>query len=236
VTLDEPKKRRDADAPEVVALVTAHLDLVRIIARSTRRLASRADFDDLVGAGREGLLSAARSFDPAQGVLFKTFATFRIRGAMFDHLRVSQRVSRAAIERIRAFERAQELAETHAEEDAAKPAPGTPEEADRLLAERLAATATAMALGMLASKGGDTVDNVAAHDDAVERAERQVLLSRVADLLATRPEAEREMIRLHYFEDLSLEEIGSRLGLHKSWVSRVMARTVAMLGQALRDT
>lgn len=235
MSLEESKKRLAADAPEVVALVTAHLDLVTLVARSTRRLSPRADMDDLVSAGREGLLSAARTFDPSQGVAFKVFASFRIRGAMIDHLRVSQRVSRGAMDRLRAFERAQQMSAGHAEESAAARGPKTPEEADKLLADRLAANAAAMALGMLSSKGGDAVDHVAEHEDANEIAERRVLLSRVEAILATYPENEREMIRLHYFEDLSLEEVGARLGIHKSWVSRVMTRTVEQLALKLRD-
>lgn len=236
VTLDEPQKRRAADAPEVIALVTTHIDLVSVVAGSMKRVTPRADFDDLVSAGREGLLAAARVFDASHGVPFKAFASFRVRGAMIDYLRTSQKVSRAGMTQIRAFERAQAQSIAYAEEDAARPSAATAEEADKLLSDRLAANATAMALAMLASSGGDTLDHVASRDDEEQNVERRVLISRVESILGTRPEAEREMIRLHYFEDLSLEEVGARLGLHKSWVSRVMARTVEQLGVALRDT
>jgi RNA polymerase sigma factor for flagellar operon FliA len=236
VSLDEPKKRPVADSAEVLALVTAHIDLVDIVARSTKRMSPRADFDDLVGSGREGLLGAARAFDPAHGVPFRSFASFRIRGAMMDHMRTSQNVSRGAIERIRAFEKAQQVSEVYAEEDAALPGPRSPEEADKVLAERLAASAAAMAIGLLMASGGDAIDVVADNVDVEERLEQRILLGKIEKIMEERPEAEREILRLHYFEDLSLEEVGARLGLHKSWVSRVMTRAVEALARRLGDT
>jgi RNA polymerase sigma factor FliA len=236
VSLDELKKRPTADTAEVLALVTAHIDLVDIVARSTKRLSPRADFDDLVGSGREGLLAAARAFDPTHGVPFRSFASFRIRGAMMDYMRTSQNVSRSAIERIRAFEKAQQVSEVHAEEDAALPAPRTPEDADKVLAERLAASAAAMAIGLLMASGGDAIDAVADNVDVEERLEQRILLGKIEKIMEERPDAERQILRLHYFEDLSLEEVGARLGLHKSWVSRVMTRAVEALGRRLGES
>jgi RNA polymerase sigma factor FliA len=236
VSLEEPKKRPTVDTPEVLALVTAHIDLVDIVARSTKRLSPRADFDDLVGAGREGLLGAARAFEKAHGVPFRSFASFRIRGAMMDYMRTSQNVSRSAIERIRAFEKAQQVSEVHAEDDAALPGPRSPEDADKVLAERLAASAAAMAIGLLMASGGDAIDAVADNVDVEERLEQRLLLGKIEKIMEERPEAERQILRLHYFEDLSLEEVGARLGLHKSWVSRVMTRAVEALGRRLGES
>lgn len=236
MSLDEPKRTPAADSGEVLTRVTAHLELVDIIARSTKRLSPRSEFDDLVGAGREGLLAAARAYEPSHGVPFRAFASFRIRGEMMDHLRRTQNVSRGALERVRAFQKAQELAVVHAEEDAALTSPRSPEDADRALAERLAASAAAMAIGLLGVRGGDTLDNVSDDADVELALERKLLLSKIESILATRPEAEREMIRLHYFEDLSLDEVGERLGLHKSWVCRVITRVVELLGKRLSDS
>lgn len=221
-----------ADSPEVLARITATLELVEIVARSLKRAAGRADLDELRSAGREGLLAAARAYDPAHGVPFRSFASYRIRGAMLDHMRRISTLSRPAYARLRAFERTQTVAEAQAEETPAGPA--TPERADALLAERLEASAFAMALGFLTASGGDALDDV--EDSEPERgAERAVLLRQIEALVATRPEVEREALRLHYFEDLSLDEVGARLGLHKSWVCRVLARTIEALAKQVRD-
>jgi RNA polymerase sigma factor FliA len=226
-----------ADSPEVLARITATLELVEIVARSLKRAAGRADLDELRSAGREGLLAAARAYDPAHGVPFRSFASYRIRGAMLDHMRRISNLSRPAYARLRAFERAQTLAEAQAEEapgGSSEASPATPERADALLAERLEASAFAMALGFLTARGGDALDEV--EDSEPDRgAERAVLLRQIEALVATRPEVEREALRLHYFEDLSLDEVGARLGLHKSWVCRVLARTIEGLAKQVRE-
>src|SRR5215831_16572485 len=58
-----------------------------ISAEIQKRLPSSVDRDDLIGAAELGLVEAARNFDPSRGVLFKTFAYYRIRGAIYDALR-----------------------------------------------------------------------------------------------------------------------------------------------------
>lgn len=77
--------------PAQTALIEAHADLPRIIARWHWRTAlgsnQRIDVDDLEADGAVGLVKAARAFKPGTGASFKTFASIRIRGAIIDGLR-----------------------------------------------------------------------------------------------------------------------------------------------------
>ena len=57
-----------------------------IAARIRDRLPRHVDLEELVSAGVIGLLEASRCFDSTKNVQFKTFAKFRIRGAIFDGL------------------------------------------------------------------------------------------------------------------------------------------------------
>jgi len=84
-------------------LVHGHLHLVRAVAwRVWRDLDATLDFEDLVGHGMVGLVQAARRYDPRRGVTFATFAWHRIRGAMFDAVRVMGRYTRREIASYRA--------------------------------------------------------------------------------------------------------------------------------------
>jgi RNA polymerase sigma factor for flagellar operon FliA len=71
-------------------LVEAHVSLIEPIAR---RLASRLPrsftLDDLIGAGRVGLVEAARAYRPELhgGAPFAAYARLRIRGAILDSVR-----------------------------------------------------------------------------------------------------------------------------------------------------
>ena len=94
-----------ADTPEVLARVTGALDLVDVIAKQLRRqLGGKVMVDELVSFGREGLLAAARTFDPTLGVPFRRWANYRVRGAMFDGVRSTSMLPRSVYERLRAIE------------------------------------------------------------------------------------------------------------------------------------
>lgn len=234
-----------ADSPEVLARINATMELVELIAGSMKRTLRRVELDDLRSAGREGLLTAARAYDPAKGVPFRAYASFRVRGAMLDHVRRASNLSRPGLDRLRAFERAQIIAEAQAEDAVAgvaasrgqsgpgAPTPMTPEQADALLSDRLAASAFAMALGFLTASGGEALEQIANPVESELVVERRLLLRQVEELMRARPVVEQQVLQMHYFEDLSLDEIGGRLGLHKSWVCRVLARTIESLARKL---
>jgi RNA polymerase sigma factor for flagellar operon FliA len=69
-------------------LISEHMPVVRSIARRLHeQLPAHVSRDDLYSAGVVGLLEAIDRFDPSKGVLFRTYAQYRIRGAILDSLR-----------------------------------------------------------------------------------------------------------------------------------------------------
>src|SRR3970282_2428224 len=72
------------------------LPLVRTIARMmSHGLPAVVELDDLVHDGVVGLLECARRFDPSRGVNFRTYARYRIRGAILDGLRARDPLPRS---------------------------------------------------------------------------------------------------------------------------------------------
>ena len=70
------------------ALVEEFTPTIRYHAATLKlRLPPNIDMDDLVSSGVVGLLDAASRFDSSRGIKFKTYAEFRIKGAMLDELR-----------------------------------------------------------------------------------------------------------------------------------------------------
>ena len=57
------------------------------------------DIDDLASAGIMGLLDAIEKFDPTKGASFKTYAGYRIRGAILDEIRALDWVPRSVREK-----------------------------------------------------------------------------------------------------------------------------------------
>src|ERR1700741_5478262 len=82
---DVPGVLRDGERE---SLILEHLPQVRLIARRIQeRLPENISLDDLVSTGVIGLISAIDNFDPAHNVKLKTYAEYKIRGAILDSLR-----------------------------------------------------------------------------------------------------------------------------------------------------
>ena len=56
----------------------------------------------------------------------------------------------------------------------------------------------------------------------------------VNELISALPEQESQLIRAAYFEGLTLQEAGQRLGISKAWASRLHARSLERLGRSLK--
>jgi RNA polymerase sigma factor FliA len=214
------------------------LDLVDLIARQVfRSVRGYVEFDDLLSAGREGLLDASRRFDPSRGLMFKTFASPRIRGAMVDRVRNVASLPRRAFERLVAVDAASRIDEGEYEFTLAN-GDMTPAEADDTLDNQLALAATACALGIVGQTVTPHVD--ASVETTVETPEEQVaraeLLHHLREAIdSLKEEREAEVLRLHYFEGMTIEAIGVEVGADKSWVSRLHRRAMDRLARRMRN-
>ena len=214
---DEPRRNR---------LVEDHLDYVRALAGQIReRLHPSVEMEDLVAYGLKGLIEAADRFDPRQGVRFTTFSYYRIRGAIFDGLRRMGWVKRGDYARMRLEERAnfylQGLGQEVADAD----------EAVALAGRAIDDLAAIFVTSMDAQAGDQLVDERAGTaEDSAQLGETR---ERLHEALDTLPPRERQLIDLYYYGKHTLESAGKRLGLSKSWASRLHARAIGRLGRAL---
>jgi len=219
-------------------LVEQHLHLVHSIAdKLKRRLGKTMEPGDLVGYGTQGLMEAAAKFDAKHGVAFGTFAYYRIRGAIFDGMRTMGWYSRGDYARFRAEERASEYMAAQSDREAAdkvaNPAAPTQDKSELLegIAEILSSVATVHITSIEAAYDAPD-DKFKAPDDAVVEAEGR---ERVRAALAKLPPKERQLMDLYYFADMNLEDAGKKLGLSKSWASRLHARAVNHLREAMEE-
>jgi RNA polymerase sigma factor for flagellar operon FliA len=228
----------DKDAPEVLERFETHLDLVEILARQIGRTTGEAvELQDLISYGREGLLDAARRFEAERGVPFRAYANFRVRGAIIDGVRAMSRVPRRVYERVGALAAASRVSEGTLEDLQVPEAPGAgAAQAERALAEHLAAMATAMTLGLLSptvrgDEGEPTPLELApSPEDALGRAE---LLQAVREAVGDLPDDEATLIRRHYFHGERFDQVAEELGLSKSWASRLHTRAIRRLTKRL---
>jgi RNA polymerase sigma factor for flagellar operon FliA len=226
------------DDARVVALYQSAVDLVQAAVRHFAAMGSAgSDPAELEAWGREGLLDAARRFDPDRGVSFRTFAYYRVRGGMLDGLRKMGNWSRRGHERVALLQAAHSTSEG-AHEDVAAQQNLSGERAAELMRDHMASMATAMAIGVFAARAADG-DGVAAVDRGLDP-EAEYAEAELGALLRTSvnelPPPEDQIVRRHYFDGESLEAVGASLGLSKSWASRLHTRAIRRLTQRLQKS
>src|SRR5690606_21537188 len=87
-------------------LIMDYAPLIKFVAqRIASRLPSNIDIDDLISAGVIGLMDAIEKYDPSRDNKFKTYAEFRIRGAILDELRAQDWVPRSVRDKAKRIER-----------------------------------------------------------------------------------------------------------------------------------
>jgi RNA polymerase sigma factor for flagellar operon FliA len=222
-------------------LVDANVPFVRSIAAKIKdQLPREIEFDDLYNYGMAGLLEAAERYDRRHGVTFQTFAYYRVRGAMFDGLRNMGWLPRHEYARLRFEERAAaylgNLSEREAGAGATADLPEVVniEDEMRQVADALGGVAAIFVTTMEGQRetAGDVATGMTPTPQlVVERQERDIA---VEEALAKLPEKERRLLQLYYFEDRPLEEVGKIMGLSKSWSSRLHARAIDQLKEALK--
>ena len=201
------------------AFAKEHTELVRRTAqRVKRQLRLGTELDELVGAGYVGLLEARQRYEEGRGVLFAAFAHYRIRGAIFDHVRQMGHLSRAEHARRRRAETADMALEAveHV----------TPSDTDALceLSDVLGKLSAAFVLSASGADEGASPEEqvMSAFDHA-----------RVRRAMRALPARERLVVEGIYFEDRVLNHIGAELAITKSGVSRIHTRALARLRAAM---
>lgn len=232
-----PYQAAETSSEERERLIMEHLPQVRLIARRIHeRLPESISLDDLISTGIVGLISAIDRFDPRHNVKLKTYAEYKIRGAILDSLRDLDWAPRQQRKRAKQIEAA--IAEL---EQAMQRTPAEEEIAARLgipLAEyhEWLVDIRGVNLGSLESTSGDednrdllkfiSDDESAWPSRLLERSELEKLLARALEKM---PPIERTVLSLYYHEELTLREISKVVKLHESRISQLKSQGVLRL-------
>ncbi|MDY0000743.1 MAG: sigma-70 family RNA polymerase sigma factor [Polyangia bacterium] len=218
------------DEPE--RLVKQHLALVKHIALGLRQqLPADLELDDLISWGVQGMLEAAERFEGEKGAAFSTFAYYRIRGSMIDGLRASGRLPRSEIAKVRMLERVDDYLENAAaqERGAAPESLARRSTSDVLgqIARHVSAITTVCVVSLEGSTSGELPDESATQ--SFDRLDTRGFASHLAGALESLDDKERRLVKLCYFGDCTLTEAGRKLGMSRSWASRIHVRAIHKL-------
>jgi len=225
-------------------LILKFLPFTRSIAeRMSMRLPANVDADDLINAGIIGLIDAIEKFDPSKEIKFKTYAEFRIRGAILDELRSLDWLPRSL------RQKTSQVEETYykLEQELGRPA------SDQEMAEALELSIEEFYEILSQSRGailfslddlGDNPDNktknllslIADSEDKspLFSIKLKELKRVVGDGINRLPEKEKLVISLYYYEELTMKEIGKVLDITESRVSQIHTKAIILLGARLK--
>jgi RNA polymerase sigma factor for flagellar operon FliA len=227
-------------------IILEHTPLIRyIVNRIAVRLPPHIDLDDLYSTGVIGLMDAIEKYDPGKNCKFKTYAEFRVKGAILDQLRSLDWVPRSVRQKSRRLENAyteveQRLGRSANEQEVADCLGLEIDKFHTMINQvrgislvNLEEVRGNNADGDQAGTFADIIEDVNSENpfSSLRLSENQNLM---ADTIGSLPEKERLVISLYYYEDLNMKEIGNSLGITESRVCQIHAKAVTRLRSKLR--
>ncbi len=221
-------------------LVEAHLPLIRYHAHQLlRRVPDSIELDDLINAGVLGLLDGATRFDESKGIQFRTFVSFRVRGAMIDYLRDFDWLPRGLRDNSKGLQRAIRVLEQEhgrpAEEKEIASHLGISllEYRNRLTELK---TLSVVYFDDLPPIGHDDdifniLESISGDPDAVPDRQIEMLdfTNNLAQAISKLPEREKILITLYYCEELTMKEVAAILDVTESRISQLHSQMVLRL-------
>lgn len=230
------------DTPHLTAevreqLILEHLPQVKLIARRIHdRLPGSVSLDDLISTGVIGLIAAIDRYDATHDVKLKTYAEYKIRGAILDSLRGLDWAPRQQRRRAKLIESAiasleQRYQRTPTEEEIAAHLGLSVAEYQNWLSEVRGLTLGSLENAGTEEEGCDLLRYLADKDEhwpsqIVERAELERIL---AEAIEKMPKLERTVLALYYYEEMTLREIAKIVDLHESRISQLKSQAVLRL-------
>jgi RNA polymerase sigma factor for flagellar operon FliA len=209
-------------------LTQRYTPFVRSIAVKVKKIIGEAvELEDLIEYGMIGLFEAADRFKPDKGVHFTTFAYYRIRGAIYDGVRGMGWLSRKSYTQFRFAEHANTLLQ-HSAESLNSELQSTP------MVKNLQKVTKQLATSYLINLDAahffyPTQDS---QEESFISAEMQALLQKNIQQLSSR---EQDFLKMYYYEDMTLVQIGRRLGVSRSWSSRLHSRIIEKLSRIIQQ-
>ena len=226
-------------------VIKEYAPMIKYVAnRIALRLPPHIEVDDLISVGVLGLIDAISKYDSTRGAKFKTYAEFRVRGAILDELRSMDWVPRSVRQKASTMDAIVQKLQAQL---------GRPPE-DEEIAQEMGVSmddfygainqTRSMPLLSLEDLGisKDTGEQQSLLDCLAGKSEAdpqtQLRLTELKEIIAkaidTLPEKERLMISLYYYEELTMKEIGEVLGITESRVSQIHSKAVFRLRSKLK--
>src|SRR3989344_4837962 len=233
---EEPKRLTQKQKDD---LIKEYAPLIKFVAQKIAiRLPPNIELDDLISAGSIGLMDAIDKWDPSRDNKFKTYAEFRIRGAILDELRSQDWVPRSVRDKSKALDRTVaaleiEIGRAPTDEEISAKLNMPIEEFHGLVNQvRPVSLLSIDDQPTFSDSDKKSISNLlegSKSGNPFNQLNVKVIKDVVAKAIEELPERQRLVLSLYYFEDLNLKEIGQVLRVTESRVSQLHAQAVTRL-------
>jgi RNA polymerase sigma factor for flagellar operon FliA len=240
--LPHERKSFSAQGARREQLIKEFAHVIRAMAhRLAFRLPAYLDAEDLISVGTIGLMDAMTKYDPTREAKFKTYAEFRIRGAMLDEIRAMDWIPRSVHERISLLQKTHTLLMSRLgrppqDEEVATELKMSLEELDEFITRARGAVMISVDDLSLHEPDGHKVVKMLADthtpdplSSLVNERERESIAGAIQML----PEKERLVLTLYYYEELTMKEIGELLKVTESRVCQIHTKAIIRLKATL---
>lgn len=226
-------------------LIMEHAPLIKyIVNRIAQRLPSHVDLDDLMNTGVIGLMDAIEKYNPEKNCKFKTYAEFRIKGAILDQLRSLDWVPRSVRQKSRKLEAAysqmeQKLGRSASDEEVAGELGVEIKKFHEMLNQVRGISVVNLdevrnASDLEKKNLIDVLEDTTGEDPAgalnIDEMKRIV-----AESISQLPEKERLVISLYYYDELNMKEVGKILDITESRVCQIHTKSILRLRAKLKS-
>ncbi len=218
-------------------MMIEHLPIVRYLARRIHeRLPQHVEMEDLVSAGVIGLMDAFQKFDPNKKVQFRSYAQFRIRGAILDSLRTLDWSPRELRRKGRVIEEAirtltARIGRQPSESEVAAEMGLPLGDYQQVLGQLKGLEIGTLHMERSEDSGEEELAYIPnkPEEDPLFRCLAGEMKERLAEAVSNLPERERLVMTLYYYEEMTMKEIGLALGVVESRVSQIHSSAVVHL-------
>lgn len=226
-------------------VIIRYSPMIKYVAnRIAMRLPPHIEVDDLISVGVLGLMDAISKYDSSRGAKFKTYAEFRVRGAILDELRAMDWVPRSIRQKASSVDKVVQslqvkLSRSPEDQEVAKEMGVSLEQFHATLNETKSIPVFSLDdLGIAKDSGEQQslLDCLAGKADADPQTQIRLIELKeiIAKAIDTLPEKERLMVSLYYYEELTMKEIGAVLEITESRVSQIHSKAVYRLRTKLK--
>jgi len=193
------------------------------------------EYDDLFSCGIFGMMDAIEKFDVCKGIKFETYATWRIRGAMIDHIREQDWLPKSMRQKFKNIEETYKNIEKNlgrypTDAEVARHLDISIDELNKILQESYYYQVISMDEQIMDVMKIDDTKGDQIPENAYIKEELRHTLGKVIDQLT---ENERMVTSLYYFDELNQKEIGKVMGLTESRISQLHSKALIKLRSSI---